>query len=430
MRRDAQIIIHQGILNTFLQHNSTHRSLGMRSENLQFGGEEAPEIQISYKALERYAYQDFASSLCNRQGNLIQTPINVAGWLNPGAVVRHIAFPTNTSFEEPAENAFVLLFAPVACYYYRLQSRLREQRAQYVLVAPDIVDLEAYAEYRQHPRFRYYADCQDFYACGLGDAGLRFLTGLSRQARRSHVSSCQVITLGTVAWASQQKTRTDTYVVHTNAEIRREYQICSDHLPDRPVQQKDGTFISSSFARELITENLSKGLPWHSGFADKVNSNDLFQKLTYERGGLHSVVQKIWEDDDLEKLFVQVCHEAIRYTYGQLSKQAKQRGEIPNFDRETVRFRTSLSRCKTAQSFRELMTDFWARAGKLPTLQKHWADLMQFVMKEKQWKKSRDLALLALASYSSKDNLEDEVEGAFDEIAVVIDNDDLADLLS
>ncbi|MHC5732277.1 MAG: type I-MYXAN CRISPR-associated Cas8a1/Cmx1, partial [Nostoc sp.] len=34
MRKDAQVIIHQGILGTFLQHNSTHKSAGTQTESL------------------------------------------------------------------------------------------------------------------------------------------------------------------------------------------------------------------------------------------------------------------------------------------------------------------------------------------------------------------------------------------------------------
>jgi CRISPR-associated protein Cas8a1/Csx13 len=125
--------------------------------------------------LTSYVYQKLASNLCDKQGNFLDKPISVAGWLNPGAVVRHVAFSADTSFEEPPENAFVLLFAPVACYYYNLRSRLRDKRAQYALVVPEILDLEQYANYRQNSNLRD-AAYQDFYACSLGDAGLRFLT--------------------------------------------------------------------------------------------------------------------------------------------------------------------------------------------------------------------------------------------------------------
>jgi CRISPR-associated protein Cas8a1/Csx13 len=103
MRRDAQINIHQGILNTFLQHNSTHKSLEMRREALPFGGEVEDGgslFPVSYKRLDSYAYQTFANSLCDSEGQLLKKPIKIAGWMHPGAVVRHIAFSSNTSFEE------------------------------------------------------------------------------------------------------------------------------------------------------------------------------------------------------------------------------------------------------------------------------------------------------------------------------------------
>ncbi|MFE1743955.1 type I-MYXAN CRISPR-associated Cas8a1/Cmx1 [Coleofasciculus sp. H7-2] len=401
MRVDAQAIVHQGILGTFLQHNSTHKADGVTTQSFQFEGEDAVQTQVSYKKLRSYVYQDFASNLCDDQGNFLRKPISVAGWLNPGAVVRHVAFSANTSFEETPENALVLLFAPVACYYYTLRSRLRDKRAQYALVVPEILDLQQYAKYRQNTNLRN-AAYQDFYACGLGDAGLRFLTYETtvRLANTFPVPRCQVLTLGTVAWATQQKTRTDLYVVEANATVCHNYQVCRDFLRDKPVKSKEGAFIASSFARELITENLRRSQPWYTGIADKVNSNELFQRLAYERGGLYKVMQKV-QTDEREKQFVRTCHEALYYTYGQTAAKTKQ-GEEPNFDKVTVRIRTSLGRCKNAASFREFIADFWSRAGKLPTLKDHWQELMQFVIQENQWKKSRDLALLALASYPGK----------------------------
>lgn len=402
MRKDAQIIVHQGILGTFLQHNSTHKSSGTRSESLQFGGEEAPQIPVSYKVLTRYVYQEFASSLCDKQGNFLEKPISVAGWLNPGASVRHVAFSSDTSFEESPKNALVLLFAPVACYYYNLRSRLRDKRAQYALVIPEVSDLQRYAQYRGNPNLRD-AAYQDFYACSLGDAGLRFLTyeTTTNLAGTFKVPRCQVLTLGTVAWATQQKTRTDLYTIGAEAEVCYNYQVCRDQFPTQSVQGKDGNFVASSFARELITDNLARSRHWYAGIAEKVSSNELFQRLAYERGGLYQVIQKI-QSDEREKLFIRVCHEALKFTYGQVAGNTKE-GEKPNFDKVTVRIRTGLGRCKNAASFREFITDFWSRAGKLPTLQANWQDLMEFVMQDNQWKKPRDLALLALASYPGKE---------------------------
>ena len=399
MRKDAQIIVHQGILGTFLQHNSTHKSTGIKTESLPLG-EEEKEIMVKYKSLQSYAYQDFASNICDKNGQLLIKPISIAGWLNPGAVVRHVAFSADTSFEENPENALILLFAPVACYYYILRSKLRDKRAQYALVVPEITDLEKYAKYRHQLK---YATYKDFHASSLGDAGLKFLTlkTTTEITKTFGVARCQVLTLGTVAWSTQQKTRTDMYVVEASDEVCHNYQICDGWLQDKTIAGKDGSFVVTNFAKELIAENLARNQPWYSGISEKVNSNDLFKILTYERKGLYQVIQQI-QSDEREKLFVKACHEAIRFKFKEIYEYAKKRGEIPNYERETIRIRTSLSRCKKAESFREFITYFWSRAGSIPTLQEHWEELMEFVMVEKNWKKSRDLALLALASYKGK----------------------------
>ncbi|MUG98166.1 type I-MYXAN CRISPR-associated Cas8a1/Cmx1 [Scytonema sp. UIC 10036] len=423
MREDAQVIVHQGILGTLLQHTSTHKSDGVVTKSLSLG-ENEPEIPVKYKSLKSYTYQEFAENLCDKNGQFLTHPISVAGWLNPGAAVRHIAFSADTSFEENPENAFILLFAPVACYYYILRSKLRDKRAQYALVIPEITDLEKYAKYRQNQQLRN-AIYKDFHASGLGDAGLRFLTrdATVNITQTFGIQRCQVLTLGTVAWATQQKTRTDMYVVEATAENCHNYQVCNAWLQDKAIAGKEGGFVATSFAKELIAENLAKNLPWYSGISEKVNSNELFQKLAYERGGLYQVIQKI-QSDEREKLFVKACHEAISYTFGKISTIAKKRGETPNFDRETIRIRSGLGRCKNSDSFREFITDFWSRAGKIPTLQKHWEELIEFVMLEKNWKKSRDLALLALASYKGTGSFErdkddfdegDPVDDTFDE---------------
>jgi len=393
MIKDAQIILHQGILGTFLQHNSTHKSLGVKTESLRL---DEIEIPVTYKMLQSYVYQEFAIALCDKEGKFLTKPISVAGWLNPGAVVRHIAFSADTSFQESPENALILLFAPIACYYYILHSQLRDKRALYALVIPEIIDLEKFAQKKQQDKARL-ATYKDFHACSLGDAALRFLTDetTTKIARKFYVPRCQVLTLGSVPWATQQKTRTDLYLVEATAEVCQTYKVCRNELRDRDIAGKKGGFIAPSFARELICENLARGKPWYSGIADKVNSNELFKKLTYERGGLFRMIEKVdW--DELERLFVQACHEAIRYTYGKVAKNTKE-GDVLNFERVTIRIRTGLGRCKNSETFREFMMDFWSRAGRIPTLQEHWSDLRKLVMDEKQWKKRKRFSLTSFS---------------------------------
>jgi CRISPR-associated protein Cas8a1/Csx13 len=412
MSFQVQVTMHQGILGTFLQHPSTHKSEGVTSRSLVID-DDKPEIILRYKALSGYVYQNFAESLCDKNGKLLEKAMTVAGWLNPGAVVKHNAFSSDTSFEEPPKQALILLFAPIACCYYSLRSQLRDKRSQYALVIPEITNLQAYAEYRQSPNFRD-AGYLDFFAYGLGDAGLRFLT--YEQASKK-IGKCLVVTLGTVAWSSQQKTRTDLYVVEPNYKVCQTYEVCKENFSNRLVVGKEGAFVPKSLAREFIAENLARNKPWYAGISDAINSNDLFKQMSYERGGLNQMIKEAQWDTETEKLFIQVCHEAISYTYGQLADYAKKRNEIPNFDRETTKIRTGLGRCKNANTFREFISDFFARAGRLPTLQAHWEELMDMVLHD--WKKSRDLTLLALASYKGKGIDADSSEEQAETIEVV-----------
>jgi CRISPR-associated protein Cas8a1/Csx13 len=242
-----RLTVHQGIRGTFLQHPSTYKAAGLESKALRFE-EDGPELVVNYQTLASYTHQEFAEALCDGKGWLNRDPISVAGWLNPGAVVRHVAFSSHTGFEETPSAALALLFAPVSCLYFILRSRLRDKRAQYALVVPEVKDLELYARRRRQFRELGY---RNFYASSLGDAGLRFLTfgSTAEIARFSGVQRCQVLTLGTVAWSSQQKSRTDLHTVEANDRICENYRLASALFTDRIAGKADKTFVATSFAR-------------------------------------------------------------------------------------------------------------------------------------------------------------------------------------
>jgi CRISPR-associated protein Cas8a1/Csx13 len=409
----TRLIVHQGILGTFLQHTSTHKSTDVVKETLQID-EDSPEIFISYKFLESYVYQEFAKQLCDSKGRLLNKPLKVAGWLNPGAVVRHIAFSADTSFEETPAQALMLLFAPVACCYFLLQSKLQDKKAQFALVIPEVTDLEKYAKYRQQPSLKN-AGYKSFYASSLGDAGLQFLIqkNTAKAAKIYGVERCQVLTLGTVAWSTQQKTRTSLYTVEANEKLCEDYRIACNYFTDKIFQRKDETgYFESSLSKELITENLARAKPWYSGLSTQINNTDLFKKLTYEKEGLYQMVQKAKSDNEnLEKLFVESFHSVLMSIYGQINDQIKNKGGKPDFQkdlrnaliqRESTKIRSELVRCRNAESFREFIVRFFTKVKPVSPLKENWEKMMQMVMGRGDWKLTRDLAMLALASYKGK----------------------------
>lgn len=415
---EERLICHEGMVNTFVQHTSACKSPSKQPKQKSFFEEEdqpGTGITISYKDVGWYIHQDFAKSLCNKQGELIDDFINVAGWLNPGAAVRHVAFSQQTSFEELAVDALVLAFAPVACCYFRLRSHLRHERSQYALVIPEIENLENYAQYRRGS-YRVLA-FRDLYATGTADAGLRFLVASQTNTTLAEyrVQRCQVITLGTVTWSKQQKTRTDLSIINPDPETQETYRLARQLLPDRELDGEYGRFLISSLARELITENLAKSRPWYAGISSTINSNALFEQLSFERGGLNEMIRSVGQWSDREKRFVNACHEALSRIYGQVNKdvmeQVKKDKASPNFtkklrqaafNRKTIRIRAEINRCKNAATFQRFIVKFWSDAGQLPTLCQHWSELMELAIGHKTWSLARDLALLALASYKGK----------------------------
>ena len=102
-----------------------------------------------------------------------------------------------------------------------------------------------------------------------------------------------------------------------------------------------------------------------------------------------------------EGKFVSALHTAIRNRYGALAAQAKGRGEEVRFDREFERMRTSLARTKNAQTVRAEVADLFARGGLNKGLQENWKEILPLFVGT-EWQRTRDLALLALASYSGK----------------------------
>jgi CRISPR-associated protein Cas8a1/Csx13 len=391
----TQITIHQGITGTFLQHNKFYKSNGKESKSLTVDGR---EIVVEYQRAKSYVHQHFYNHLCDEQGELLRGTIGIAGWLYPGAVVRHYAFKEQTQFEETLEQALALLFAPIACQYFVLPSHSRKKRAQYALVIPEVTDLELYAKHCWD--FKGYG-YKNFHASSLGDAGLRLLTYETtiELARHHQVERCQVIRFGTVDWSFPQKTRTELVMVEATQLMLFNYKVSCGCFPENQVvEYSGGNFISRSLARGLIADNLIRRLPWWYNFSIKINKQDLFKRIYYEREGLYHMIQNGQWDEEAQKLFVQACHEALRKTFGKIYGRTKE-DEYAQFQRKAERIRAELGRCKNAASFRQFITDFWARAGRISILEDHWEELLPLTTGIMDWKVARDLTLLALASY-------------------------------
>jgi CRISPR-associated protein Cas8a1/Csx13 len=417
----AKAILHNGILGTFLQHGKTRGLLkGQYTHPIQV---DQDTIILNYAKVEWYNHQRAIDALCEGEG--WRSTVALAGWFAPGSVVRHTAFSADTALEESPERALLLLFAPVGCFYFNLRSTLHSRKARFALVIPQIDNIEAYAKTR---RLYCAANLLELTASGTGDAALRVALLISKNETRTELrrlkascQSCQVVTLGTVPWSKQQKTRTATLSVDLPPERTIElYRKIKTALNNRVARVKPGkkdgkslAFVTTSVALELFSENIARGLEgyWYKGFAGLMANKVTYNVVKFEGEGLNQVTQKA-NLKDAERFFITACHEALKNRYGKIKTNTKGGDSLKaRWNREYERLRVGLSRCKNASSLHQELTDFWSRGGHLKTLQENWGEVLP-LLDEENWPRARDLALLALASYKGPETKDGNQAGA------------------
>jgi CRISPR-associated protein Cas8a1/Csx13 len=394
----AQIIVHQGITATFLQHNKFFKSLGQAIKSVTVDDK---ELRIEYKKAVSYAHQDFAKHLCDKSGQLLSEMIGVVGWLYPGAVVRHSAYK-QTKFEEQTKYALALLFAPVACHYFVLRSDLQSQMQQYALVIPDIRDLEYYAKQRWDLMNLGY---EFFHASSLGDAGLKLIAYEKNSDRESLalIRRCQVIQFGTVAWSKRQKTRTRVLTIEANEKIINRYQLICNYFPDYEIVKfENKNFVMKSQLQGIIANNLATGLPWWKNLLEITETTDLLKDINFVNIVDINMTYNYERDMEAEKIFIKACHQALKQIYAKIYDRVKE-NEYARIEQENIRIISQLRRCTNARLFRKFIAEFWAKAGHVSILQEHWEKLLPLSTGMSDWQLAKDLTLIAIASYPKND---------------------------
>lgn len=404
----ASAQLNECLLGTFLQHGRTRGSdpannpTGSRAVTV-----DDVQYPIRYHKVRWYAHQKVK---IRRTGQ----PQRLLGWVHPGGAVRHEAFNKETGLQEPLELFLPLLYSVVGVLYFVV--RKRGAGVRHAVVIPDVANLREYAVFRRN-----YMEGgeKELTVSGSGEAALRVLSALKAMNMMDAVGStaCKVVTFGKVQWDQQQKKRTGTFDVPKESSDRLEtYQKCTQCLPPRLVKPEGGTpFWDYPQTPELVAENLLRGDLWWRGFSEFVSDKEVRDHVlgTSRYKGEREGLSKLISDPGLEgpqRAFVVACQEAWRRRLGELGARAGREGADPGrlFQREFERVRVSFSRCKSEATMREAVTDFWARAGPLPSLQSDWREVLALLNRD--WRLARDLALLALASYAPKRKEEEELE--------------------
>ncbi|MGH9915374.1 MAG: CRISPR-associated protein Cas8a1/Csx13, partial [Pyrinomonadaceae bacterium] len=169
-------------------------------------------------------------------------------------------------------------------------------------------------------------------------------------------------------------------------------------------------FVTTFYAREFIADNIAQGHIWYHDLATYLSNKEAREQLMYERKELCEMVKTASYDNESDRLFIHVCHESWRRRLGKLGQRASsENASFPALvKKEAEKLRTSLARCKNADTLRQTVVDFWSRAGANELLRGEGLINLLPLFGETNWKRTRDLALLALISYPPQ-NKEEEV---------------------
>jgi len=412
-------IVHEGMLGTFCQFGPNNGLGDNRTLTLPVDEGQKP-IHFEYRPIDpgrskkgkSYPHRDAGGV---EVGAAIDKGKSVAlvSWLMPGALIRHNAYPNETMLDEDPARALALVYAPVGCFYFKIQSRRQERKARYALLVPEIDDLEVYAAARAAATD---VTVGELVSTSAGDAALRLLTRFRARtfAHGMRLPRVSVILLGTVIWSEKQKTRTAVMDV----AVRRDETLAAfdrirKELPARSGTRKDGKdYLLLPAPLELFADNLAEGRPFYEGFSSLMINKEIRDWIHMDQKGLARVVENAGAfDDKREELFIEACHEALRRSYRIVAERAKSERVDVNarFKKEYERWRNAFARSKSADTFREAIADFWSRAGGNNVLRERWRDVLP-MLSPARWKQGRDLALLALASYAKAEGEVDSTQ--------------------
>lgn len=406
--------LHEGLLLSFYDHAVQSRG---KSGDARVSTYEVDEKSISYRYLPLSWYKH------QRDGNKfffesLKGELELTRTLFPGAINRHSGI-SGTPATHHASLALPLLFAPVGTIALKAGGKRindrgkRKFKSAAALLIPNLHTL-AGVEYilpTLVPK-----DARDCQVANAADATLQAELRLrSRNLLDPHViPSLRCVWCCPTDWNARLQPPSVVTEVHVNANDPKldQFEIAVHALspPSPKKNEKKGEYFwPRSYVRPLVAENLAAGRPWYTGFTqlmsaqDPMNNKPIRNYLPLERKGLHLMTQEIRWDHPGEETVVRAVHEALRCRYGRI---ASENTKAPvamrkRMQREYERLRLAFAGAKTAATFRNALTDLWSRAGSNSVLKDAWPQVLPLLTNEK-WQLTRDLALLALASYRGK----------------------------
>lgn len=420
---EVRAALHEGLLLSFYAHGPTSRG----SETVIESTYEVDDKLVSYRylPLSWYKHQNTEGRGKGKDGSTLivdslTEPIGLTSALFPGAIQRHAAHSAS-QVAQSAELVLPLLFAPVGTMALKAGGKKVNDRGSRkfkpgaALLIPDLNTLSEVEYFLPTALPRTARDCQ---IANVAEAALQAELRLRSRdlLDPQKLSALRCVWCCPTDWNSRLQPPSAVIEVSTDATDialdQFEIAMAALALPSPRQNKKGEYFWPKSYARPFIAENLASGRPWYAGFTRLMTAQDESTKkprpirdaLKFERGGLSTMTEEIQWDHAGEEVIVRAVHEAMRCRYGRIAAEnaGKQAAMKNRMTREYERQRLAFVGAKTADALRHALADLWSRAGSNSVLRESWPHILPLLSNTK-WQLTRDLALIALASYQGKE---------------------------
>ena len=406
---DLRLAIHNGFMGTFLNHPSAYESDGLQRSELKSVDEDGGSF-FTYKALNSYAHQEALSRLnLVSAGGGLSARASIPKWIVPGA------FTGARALEGSAEESFLVMFLLVGCSLFLLRPRTYKEKAQYCVIVPDVINLNAYASAIQRisaagTTIRRFSNTYlGRVVGGAEEAALRFLIDLQADdiGTERSVAGCLAVAMGKVSWDAKQINRSFILKLKGHYSEMAVFYAANQHLGKTKIiksQKGEGYAVPKSPIPELVAANLATERHWCANFKSLVSDKKDFQRMNFSRGGLKAMKEAINDADD--QAIIRAFHDAWRLTMRGLYDRAKRDGL--NGDRlvevERERTRNAILRAKKADALASWFLRFCADATKgnsLSALCEDAEHIRRFIFNQRNFDRFQNLCLFALVSYAS-----------------------------
>ena len=405
---EVRAALQDGLLSSFYGHGKS-RGREKKSEDRTYEIDDHV-ISLSYFPVSWY------SPLRDGSGDVVRSlkkPVEVKRHLYPGAMQRHAAYSQSLAKQE-ARLVLPLWFAPVGTVSLKTRGKDGKKNACALLI-PDLQTLSE-VEYEIQGLIPETARaCQvDSVADAALQAKLRLR--MRNMLNPDNIAAIRCILFYREVWNTQMTAPSRALEVRNAATDKAldQFEIAMAVLaPPLPRRNTKGDYFwPKSCARPFIAENLASGRPWYAGFTRLMTAKEdtgkkprpIREALRFEKGGLHKMTEEIQWDHPGEEVIVRAVHEAMRCRYGRIAAEnaRNQAAMKKRMTREYERQRLAFAGAKTADALRHALADLWSRAGSNHVLRESWPGILP-LLSDTKWQLTRDLALLALASYQCKE---------------------------